>query len=180
MHRPCLLLFASAVFAACMAPPTRPWLRYTAADSKGWDTDAGGVLRSQCGPAAVRVDLDSRIVRLEVHVENPTDRVLVAKVGAQGGRPQGAIGEVRRRPLGGQRAEDVPAVMPYLTHAPIEVRPGWRATFELDSLLGREVTLGQYVVLEIEVGESGQTRVERRILPLQATNVARDASGPLR
>ena len=49
------------------------------------------------------------------------------------------------------------------------VESGWRASFYLDSPLGREPSYGQYFVMTVEARlASGD--VERRSLPLVATN----------
>ncbi len=166
------VLLCALGLAACGAfePQPKPWLRYAPADTTGWNVDGVGTLRAECGPALLAIDLHPSQARLLVAAVNSAQRPVQIRVGAQGHRPTDAVGDVIRQPVSGPPSDDVPRIAPFLAHQDIDVRPGWRATFEFDNLLGRDLTIGQYAVLEIEVREPGKP-VARRLLPLVATNV---------
>jgi hypothetical protein len=155
--------------AACSAPPPRPWLRYELTATDGWTPAGEGAYTSRVLGADLRIDLHRRETRVELQIENKSGRELRLAVGPEAlNNPSAAIGQVQRRPMGGGRGEDVPDYIEYLSMQPIEVRDGWRCVFYLDSPLGRDPTIGQYLVLVIEAS-TGQAR-ERKLLPLVATN----------
>ena len=62
----------------------------------------------------------------------------------------------------------MPDFAPYRSLDRVEIPDQWRTTFFLDNPLGREPTVGQYIVLVLEVWRGGE--FARRRLPLVATN----------
>jgi hypothetical protein len=117
----------------------------------------------------VVVETHAHDLRLEVAVENPTTRAVEVRLGPEATRkPDAAIGEYQPRRLDHSRVEGAGDFAPYLSMQPVQVEPGFRTLFALDSPLGREPSIGHYLVLVVEVRAAG--RSERRLLPLQATN----------
>ena len=170
MARRLLLFTTLAVLSACSTPPPTAWLRYEAADPNGWMLEGDGRLSVTLLGARLLVDLHQQQTRVELIVENGTTQDLEVRVGPEATRaPTAAIGELLRRPLDRGHGEEVPEFVPYLSMQRAEVRANWRGVFDLDSPLGREPTIGQYLVLVIEVRD-GKGGFERRLLPLVATN----------
>jgi hypothetical protein len=172
-RRTALLLVVPFVFAGCSAGPAKPWLRFVADDPKGWQTGADGRLTTQVLGASVRADLHTRDPQIELQVENRSGGDLSIRVGPEATQtPTASIGDLRRRPLDQSRGEDVTKdYVPYVSMQSIEVRNGWRAEFYLLNPLGREPSIGQYLVLVIELHDA-KGAVDRRYLPLVATNLA--------
>jgi len=63
---------------------------------------------------------------------------------------------------------------PYVNFKRITVEANWRGTFYVDSPLGRDIGLGTYLVFTVEAHDK-KGDVERRKMPLLATNVAAQA-----
>ena len=91
---------------------------------------------------------------------------LTIEVGPDAGSPRNAIGEVLLRQIDGP-AVGGPPMQAYSAMQPLAVDGGWRATFYLDAPLGREIKLGQYLVLAVAAENSAQER-RRVTLPLIA------------
>ena len=159
------------LLVGCAATPARGGLRYSARPGAGWTETGPGRLSTEMLGATVFVDLHARDARLEVAFENPTDRAVEVRLGPEATRkPDAAIGEFQPRRLDRSHVEGATDFLPYLTMQPVQVEPGFRTLFALDSPLGRDPSIGQFLVLVIEVRAGG--RFERRLLPLQATNAA--------
>lgn len=167
-----ILLGLLSVAACDLLPPPVSWLRFTPQDMTGWTLGEDGRVFTQCGPAMVRIDFSKRETRIEMEIENRSDKPILLRAGSQTASTTGAIGEVWRRPLGGGRGEDVPDAVPYLSRQGLELENNWRAIFYLDSPLGRELVLGQQLVFEVEVEQPDKQTVDRVQIPLVATNTA--------
>jgi hypothetical protein len=172
-RRTALLLVVPFVLAACSSGPPKPWLRFVAEDPKGWQKGADGRLTTQVLGASLQADLHARDPRIELQVDNRSGGDVAIRVGPEATQsPTASIGDLRRRPLDQSRGEDVTKdYVPYVAMQSVELRNGWRASFDLESPLGREPSIGQYLVLVIEVHDA-KGAVDRRYLPLVATNVA--------
>lgn len=162
-------LAGSLLLAACNTPPPRPWLRYQQNGPTNWGTNADGLHAGRLHGAEVTIDLGKKQTRIEVQVQNTGSAPVEFRVGPEGGQPRAAIGEVLLRPIGGVTPAAGPDMQPYGAMAPIKVEPGFRATFYLDSPLGREPVFGQFFVLAVEARDAAGTN-ERRTLPLRAVN----------
>ena len=155
-----------ACLAACHTSLPESNLRYRAERSGDWqqagvDQYAAVALGARC-----RVDLARADTRIHVVVENPTDSVLRVALGTESARSHpDAIGDCRLRPLDGQR-EPVHDYQPYRSLEGLEVESGWRLEFFLERPLGRAPTIGQYLVLLVEL-ERGDERQFLQ-LPLMA------------
>lgn len=159
-----------AFLSACNVPAPRAWLRFEPSGGHVWQQPGPGRLESTVLGARLQVDLHRRDTQIRLELRNDTGRDLAIALGPEVRRgPTAAIGELQRKPLDGSRGEDVPDFVPYVSMQQAEVRDGYLATFHLDNPLGREVVLGQYLVLVVEARDSGGA-FERRLLPLVATN----------
>lgn len=163
---PFLLLLA----VACNTPPPRPWLRFEPSGSHVFRQTGPGQLEAEALGARLAVDLHRKDTQIRLELVNGTAQDLEVRVGPEAREnPTAAIGELQRRRLDGSRGEEVPDFVPYVALQPMPVLAGYRATFHLDNPLGREVVIGQYFVLVVEIRDA-QGRRERRLLPLVATN----------
>lgn len=170
-QRVAALLPALLLLTACHSTAPRSWLRFAAASEKGFNREPDGRLRQDLGPVAIYVDLGKKDTRLEVTAENRGKSDVEIKAGADGASTTAAIGEVWRRPIGAGNAEDVPEAVPYRANDAVELRPGWRAVFFLDSPLGRDLVLGQQVMFNIQTRDPATGLHDHITLPLVATNV---------
>lgn len=159
------VLAGSVWLAACRTPPPRPWLRYQQDGPTQWATNADGLYAGRLHGADVTIDLGKKQTRVQIVVDNATRAPVEFRVGPDGGQPRAAIGEVLLRQAGGPAGSS--GMQPYRAMQPLVVEPGWRATFFLDSPLGRDPVLGQYFVLAVEASDATGTN-ERRTLPLRA------------
>jgi hypothetical protein len=163
------IVVGAALVVACGTPPPRPWLRYQQDGPTTWATNADGLYSGRLLGADVTMDLGKKQTRVEIVVQNGSPAPVEFRIGPDGGQPRVAIGEVLLRPLAGPASTGGPAMQPYNAQQPLVVEPGWRATFYLDSPLGREPVLGQYFVLAVEArNQAGGS--DRRTLPLKAVN----------
>lgn len=163
------LLLPVACGSSCSTSPPRAWLRYEPSDPSGWQVELPGRLSTTVHGARFVADLHDRSTRIQLTAVNPTGRDLEVAVGPESARGlTAAIGELRARPLERAAVEGVPDFVPYQALQPVPVRAGWQVEFFLDTPLGREPTIGQYLVLELEVRDGGD--LQRRRLPLVATN----------
>jgi hypothetical protein len=165
-----LVLASSLVLAAgCMNTPRSTNLRFAPADAHpGWAAAPGGRLRTHCGPATVTVNLFERSVLIGVMVENPAAGAVELRLGSEGGAAGTAVGDLWRQPLA--QPQKAAESVPYLAHEPVALRGGWRAEFLLNNLLGKELQLGQYLVLTLAVQGPGSGDVQRCALPLSAVS----------
>lgn len=156
-----------ALSAACSFPQQRTGLCYSPAGAtSGWVTGGEGRLGTTLAGASVVLDLGSTQTLVEVSVQNSTGKPIELRMGAEGTAPSLQIGELLRRILrdAGASGSDYE---PYNAMQAVTVESGWRASFYLDSPLGREPTYGQYFVFTVEARlPSGA--VDRRSLPLVA------------
>lgn len=172
VRRPAHLAFSALVgcialaAAACHAPPPRPWLRYELAGPTEFTPRGEGVYGGSAFGADIAVDLSQPGTRIQVVVENPGTETVTLRIGPNASAPRAAIGELLLRPLSGA-AGGGPDTRAYAALQPIAVEGGWRATFYLDSPLGREPQLGQYLVLVVEAANEKGEQV-RRQLPVVA------------
>jgi hypothetical protein len=144
------------LLVACNTSPTRTGLRFEVTDADRWTPGADG--KWSCSLLGARCAI------------NPTPAPIELRVGPEATRnPTAAIGEMRVLPLGKMPVENVPDYQPYVAQKPVSVPNGSRATFYLDTPLGREPTVGQYLVLVIEARDE-RAGFERRLLSLVATN----------
>lgn len=157
------------LLAACNTPPPRPWLRFQPSGQHDWTVGADGLLVARLHGADVALDLNRTQTRVQVTVQNTSGRPVEMRMGPEAAAPRGAIGEVLLRAVDGPPGAAGPDMLPYNSMQPIAVESGWRGTFFLDSPLGRDPVLGQYMVLTVEARDAAG-RVERRRLPLLATN----------
>jgi hypothetical protein len=159
------VLACSVWLAACQTPPPRPWLRYQQDGPTQWATDSSGRYAGRMHGADVTIDLGKKQTRVEIVIDNASAAPVEFRVGPDGGQPRQAIGEVLLRQAGAPAGSD--GMQPYRSMQPFAVPAGWRATFYLDSPLGRDPVLGQYFVLAVEASDATGTN-ERRTLPLRA------------
>jgi len=156
--------------AACNTPPPQPWLRFEPSGENDWTAGRDGTLVTRLYGADAKVDLQRTETRIQVTITNGTAEPVELRMGAEGGRPpRAAIGSVLLRQIDGPPGAVGPDMMPYNTMQPQVVEAGWRGTFYLDSPLGRDPVLGQYLVLTVEARNKAGN-VERRRLRLIATN----------
>ncbi|GAB4148492.1 MAG: hypothetical protein Fur0037_16820 [Planctomycetota bacterium] len=160
----------SAALASCRATSPRSNLRFAAASSKGFAEQPDGRLRADLGQIAFFVDLAARSTRIEVTAENGGKTEAEIRIGADGASRTAAIGEVWRRPIASGRGEDVPDAIPYRANDPLALDSGWRAVFFLDSPTGRDIVLGQQILLLIETRDAATGLHDHLTLPLVATN----------
>jgi len=172
-RRTALFLIVPFALAACSSGPPKPWLRFTAEDPKGWEKGADGRLTTEVLGTSLQADLHTLDPRIGLQVDNHSGGDVAIRIGPEATQsPTASIGDLRRRPLDQSRGEDVTKdYVPYVAMQSVELRNGWRASFELNHPLGREPSIGQYLVLVIEVHDA-KGAVDRRYLPLVATNVA--------
>lgn len=167
-------IWVLAGLAACHAPLHDKHLRYRAEGSGDWNAEGTGQYAAHALGGRCRIDLGRGDTRIHVVVENPTESVLHVATGTESARALlDAIGDCRLGSLDGQR-EPVHDYQPYRSLEQLEVEPGWRIDFFLDRPLGRAPTLGQYLVLLLEVRRGD----ERRLLQLPV--MARGWSGTAR
>ena len=153
---------ALVCLAACHAPMQNSGLRYRAEGSGDWTAAGGDQFAVTALGARCRIDLGRRDTLIHLVVENPTESVLRVATGTESARALlDAIGDCRLRSLDGQR-EPVHDYQPYRSLEALEIEPGWRLDFFLERPLGRAPTLGQYLVLLVDV----QRGEERRLLQL--------------
>jgi hypothetical protein len=162
------LLLGCLAVAACQAAPSRFRFEPAAGQIAGATVVARDLVRTTLAGAPVEIDLSGRQARITVAVQNATTGELEVRMGMRAAAARGAIGEVLQRPLSAAatvaragRSEYVP----YESMQPFVVRAQSRASFHLDTPLGRQPTYGQFLVLELEgrtVGGAG----ERRSIPL--------------
>jgi hypothetical protein len=151
------------LLAACTSTPTRAGLRFRVTDPADWTQDADGRWSCSLLGARCAVDLGADDARLELAVENPTAAPIEVSVGPEATKsPTAAIGELRVLPLGRVPVENVPDYEPYVARKPVALPDGARATFYLDTPLGREPTIGQY--------PRARDRGARRPRPLRAAH----------
>jgi hypothetical protein len=154
------------------AGSARSGLHFSARPDASWSETGPGRYSTAMLGAAVVVDLHADDPGIEIAVENPTQRAVEVRLGPEATRtPDAAIGEYQPRRLDRSRVEGASDFAPYLTMQPVQVEPGIRTLFALDNPLGRDPSIGQYLVLVVEIRAQG--RFERRLLPLQATNTSR-------
>ncbi|MBL9079119.1 MAG: hypothetical protein JNL08_16575 [Planctomycetes bacterium] len=154
--------------AACgTPPPPRPWLRYQQDGPTTWGTNPNGLHAGNLHGAEVTIDLGRQQTRVQITIDNRGPAPVEFRIGPEGGAPRVAIGEVLLRQLDAPSGLGGPPIQPYTAQQPLAVESGWRATFYLDSPLGREPVLGQYFVLSVEARSAAGAN-ERRTLPLRA------------
>ena len=185
-----LLAVGIAAVPSCSSLPSRAFLRYSAVDKEvrdwqpvgaGAGTATGTGTTTPTGQHSPRrwtttalgvtfeVDLDANGTRIQVSGQNRSGRSIEVAVGSESTRGSDiAVGELQKRPVDRLAAEGVPDFAPYRSLERTEVPAAWRAEFFLDSPLGREPTVGQYIVLVLEVWRGEE--FARRRLPLIATN----------
>lgn len=177
MRRRTLSILGSAAafaLAACMHQPApRPranvGLRYRLDAPDGWSGDGTQRVTAILAGAVATVDLQSPEARIVLTVENDTAGILRVRLYPQvQSDPTSALGEVRHQRLDGRNIEGSPGYAPFLPSQPVEVAARERVVFYVDCPLLREASIGEYVVLLLEIGdESGKS--ERRLLPLVAS-----------
>lgn len=175
--RATVLVLLPILLSACHATRPQSWLRFAPVSDSGFTREPDGRLRQDLGLLAVHIDLGKKDTRIEVTIENRGEGEVQLELGAAGASTTAAIGEVWRRPIGAGNAEDVPEAVPYRANDRIELRPGWRAVFFLDSPLGRELVLGQQVMFTIQTHDAATGLHDHITLPLVATNVAPATGG---
>lgn len=155
--------------AACNTPPPQAWLRFQPSGQHNWVAGPNGLWLCRLHGADVQMDLNRTQTRVQVTVTNSSAAPVEIRMGPEASAPQGAIGELLLRQTDVVGASGGPDMAPYTTMQRVTVEAGWRATFYIDSPLGREPVLGQYFVFTVE-GRNAAGDVERRSIPLLATN----------
>ena len=169
-----MLLLARACFAvglallttACHSPSPRPWLRYELDGPTDLASLGSGRFEGVVQGAAVSISLADQETRVRAVLENRSDETVAVALGPHAGAPKEVIGEVLLRQLEGP-AVGASSMTAYAAMTPVAVEGGWRATFYLDQPVGREIKLGQYFVLAVQVEGAAGSR-ERVYLPLVA------------
>jgi hypothetical protein len=164
------------LFAACNTPPPQPWLRFQPAGQHSWTQGPDGLLLARFHGADVAIDLNLTQTRVQVVVTNGSGAPVEMRVGPEAASPPGAIGNVLLRQIDAPPGVSGSDALPYNSMQAMVVDNGWRGTFYLDVPLGRDPVLGQYFVLTVE-GRNPDGKVERRSLPLLATNAGMTPAG---
>ena len=164
--RACAVAGLTLLMTGCHSPSPRPWLRYeldgpTELESLGGDRFEGVVQG-----ATVSISLADQESRVHAVVENRSEEPIAVSIGPHAGAPDGVIGEVLLRRNEGPAAGG-PSMTAYSAMTPVALEGGWRATFFLDQPVGREIKLGQYFVLAVQVESADGSRA-RAYLPVVA------------
>ena len=164
--RVCAVAGLALLMTACHSPSPRPWLRYELDGPTELASVGGDRFEGDVQGATVSVSLADQQSRIYAVVENRSEESVAVAIGPHAGAPDGVIGEVLLRRLDGPVAGG-PSMTAYSAMKPVALAGGWRATFFLDQPLGREIKLGQYFVLAVQV-ESADGSRERAYLPVVA------------
>jgi len=167
-----LWLFAAALWllVACSGFATpKAWLRYDRQGETDWSSVGSGRYTAQLHGVEATLDLHRTDTRVQVELVNRTGVAVEFRMGPIASTGRNAIGEVLLRPLDAGPGVTTADPLPVLSQQPVTVAAGWRGVFYLDAPVGTEPVLGQYLVLTVEARDP-DGRVERRTLPLVATN----------
>ncbi|MGB3965382.1 MAG: hypothetical protein WBO45_01530 [Planctomycetota bacterium] len=156
--------------AACNTAPPQAWLRYQPNGQHPWVAGPDGRWLARMHGVDVSLELNRTETRVQVTVTNTTNAAIEVRMGAEASSPKGAIGQCLLRAIDGPQGVGGSDWVGYVALQPVAVDAGWRGTFCLDHPLGREIVLGQSFVLTVEARAGATGPVERRSMPLIATN----------
>ncbi|MCR9243616.1 MAG: hypothetical protein NXI31_01200 [bacterium] len=150
-------------------------MRYAASGPlPGWTKASDSRLTAVLQGADVAVEFSATSTRVVVTVENTSGHAVEVRMGAEGTPRNVQIGELLQRPI-----ESAPGVVgsdyrPYATWMPWSVPTASRATFHLDTPLGRAPSYGQFFVFTVEARRPTGP-IERRSIQVNARHVDADA-----